>query len=719
MPQLMTTERQQALTTGAQAADPLAALIQSAEAGTLNRPVLNQQALSLARSFLSPKDFKDLVEGLTKQQELAAGPKPDIKVAGDAIYSVAGGRATQLVAPKPEKPTQFTGEAATIALSTFGTADPTKLSPEQLAQIPKLIQDQRMAVAAAGRPSVDVKVGEGAASLLLKSQIERVNATQTAADAAAQTLRTTAGLKPLIEEGVFSGPLSGQATVVARLASSLGVTGRNTQELLNRTSEAMQGLARLELQAAEAMRGQGAITENERSLIARAAGGNLAQFTSGEVKTLLNALEKTSQFTIGSHRRQVDALRKILPEEARPYADAFTTDLTVTLTDGSTHLYENVPESVTREQVMQRASKDFSNREVVDVSRVSYAEMGPGEVALRGVAALPRSVGKMVGDIASAVMSPVQTGKAVLDVAAGTLQNILPERLVQAIGEDRAAREAASRVAQMYADRYGSVDAVKKVIATDPASFMADVSTVLTGGAMAAGRVPAVSGALSTAASYVDPLSLTAKAAGTGLRVAGSAVPNILGMTTGAGREAVEQAFQAGREGGARAQQFTENLRSQVPMTDVLGIAKQNLEQFRADRGAMYRANIANIQGDKTVLSFSGIDNALQNAFDKVMFKGKVKNQEAVDRLNEIKTMIDDWKAQNPADFHTAEGLDALKQSIGQVVEKVQPRTQADMVVKNVYNSVKSEIVKQAPTYAKTMQAYTEATDQIREIERA
>ena len=322
MPQLMTTGLQQA----ERAADPIGALLQTIEAGTTNQPMLNQQALNLARSFLSPKDFKDLVEGLTKQQELVTGPKPDIKVAGDAIYSVTGGQATQLVAPKPEKPTQFTGEAATIALSTFGTADPTKLSPEQLAQIPKLIQDQRMAVAAAGRPSVDVKVGEGAASLLLKSQIERVNATQTAADAAAQTLRTTAGLKPLIEEGVFSGPLSGQATVVARLASSLGVTGRNTQELLNRTSEAMQGLARLELQAAEAMRGQGAITENERSLIARAAGGNLAQFTSGEVKTLLNALEKTSQFTIGSHRRQVDALRKILPEEARPYADAFTTE---------------------------------------------------------------------------------------------------------------------------------------------------------------------------------------------------------------------------------------------------------------------------------------------------------------------------------------------------------------------------------------------------------
>ena len=54
MPQLVTTERQQALTTGAQAADPLAALIQSADAGTLNQPAINQAALSTLRGALDP-----------------------------------------------------------------------------------------------------------------------------------------------------------------------------------------------------------------------------------------------------------------------------------------------------------------------------------------------------------------------------------------------------------------------------------------------------------------------------------------------------------------------------------------------------------------------------------------------------------------------------------------------------------------------------------------
>jgi hypothetical protein len=41
------------------------------------------------------------------------------------------------------------------------------------------------------------------------------------------------------------------------------------------------------------------------------------------------------------------------------------------------------------------------------------------------------------------------------------------------------------------------------------------------------------------------------------------------------------------------------------------------------------------------------------------------------------------------------------------------------MVGNDVYNSVKSEITKQAPEYAKTMKDYIAASDQIKEIERA
>ena len=394
-------------------------------------------------------------------------------------------------------------------------------------------------------------------------------------------------------------------------------------------------------------------------------------------------------------------------------------DITITFSDGSTHVYENVPGNVSREQILQRASSDFANKSIADVNRVSYGEMGAMEVGERAAKAFPKSLGKMVGDIASAITSPIQTGKVVLDVAAGALQNILPESVVQAIGEDKASREAANAVAQMYKQRYGSTEEVKKLIATDPAAFMADVSTVLTGGAMATARAPAIAAPLSAAAGYVDPLSLVAKTGAAAVKGVGAVAPSTLGMTTGVGREAIEQAYAAGKEGGARATQFAENLRGKANMTDVLDIAKQNLEQLRSDRSAIYKSNMQNIKGDTTILDFAGIDKALQSAESKVLFKGQVKNVDAAERLNEVRKMVNDWKSLNPADFHTPEGLDALKQQIGQVLEKTTPRTQSDLVVKEIYNAIKSEINRQAPTYSKTMKAYSEASDQILEIERA
>ncbi len=342
-----------------------------------------------------------------------------------------------------------------------------------------------------------------------------------------------------------------------------------------------------------------------------------------------------------------------------------------------------------------------------------------GEVARGAVTNFVPSLGNMIGDIVSAISSPLQTGKAILDVGAGALQNILPEKLVQLIGEDKASRDAANKVGQFYMDRYGSQEAVKKVIATDPAGFLADVSTVLTGGAMATTKAPMVSSALSRTASIVDPLALTARTATAGLTGAGKVAENVLGATTGVGKEAISQAFRAGAEGGQTGKQFTSNLRGQADMMDVLDVAKQNLEQLRKDRSQTYQANMANIKGDKTVLSFDGIDKALDDAFGQVSFKGQVKNQDAAAKIQEAKDIIDAWKKLDPAEYHTPEGIDALKQSVGQILETVQPRTRSDTVMKGIYNSIKSEITSQAPTYAKTMKAYTDATEQIQEIQRA
>jgi hypothetical protein len=137
-----------------------------------------------------------------------------------------------------------------------------------------------------------------------------VEGTFNKAQAAQNTLSTIATIKPLIKGEVFSGPLSESEATISRLGAKFGITSGTTQEKLNATTQAMQGLAQLELQAAEAMKGQGAITDFERSLIARAAGGDLAKLTQKEVLGLLGALEKVSQKKITTHKTNLERLRK-------------------------------------------------------------------------------------------------------------------------------------------------------------------------------------------------------------------------------------------------------------------------------------------------------------------------------------------------------------------------------------------------------------------------
>jgi hypothetical protein len=141
-----------------------------------------------------------------------------------------------------------------------------------------------------------------------KGVVEDTRNTFAQAKSAANSIKTIQRLKPIIQAGVYEGALAGAPRAIDQLATALGVTGKNTQEKLQRTAVAMQGLASLELTAAEAMKGQGAITENERTLIARAAGGNLRDFTSGEVQALLSSLEKVAQQKIDTHQMNFETM---------------------------------------------------------------------------------------------------------------------------------------------------------------------------------------------------------------------------------------------------------------------------------------------------------------------------------------------------------------------------------------------------------------------------
>ena len=208
-----------------------------------------------------------------------------------------------------------------------------------------------------------------------------------------------------------------------------------------------------------------------------------------------------------------------------------------------------------------------------------------------------------------------------------------------------------------------------------------------------------------------------ARAAGSMLgKGATGAIKHTLGMTTGTGGNSVATAYKSGLEGGTS---FLDNMRGDVPMTDVLQSAKSALGKMRLDRSAQYKAGMAGVSADKSVIDFAPIDKAVSSLRSMGNYKGQVINKNASGTVDEISGLVSQWKSLDPAEFHTPEGLDALKQAINDVRDTTQFGTAARKAADTAYNAVKNEITAQAPTYSKVMKDYSQASETLSEVERA
>jgi hypothetical protein len=165
-------------------------------------------------------------------------------------------------------------------------------------------------------PVTNINTGGGKLSDVLSTNAaNQLDASYTQANAALGTLNTVNNVRPLLEQELFNGPLSQSAMFVSQLGQSLGVGGETSQEMLQNTVVAMQGLAEFELLAAQAMRGQGALSDKERALISRASAGDLGSMNQGQVKELIDALEKTANYRIQSHQNTLARYTNVLKDD--------------------------------------------------------------------------------------------------------------------------------------------------------------------------------------------------------------------------------------------------------------------------------------------------------------------------------------------------------------------------------------------------------------------
>lgn len=112
------------------------------------------------------------------------------------------------------------------------------------------------------------------------------------------------------------------------------------------------------------------------------------------------------------------------------------------------------------------------------------------DTAVEAVQNVPGSAIEFGKGIVQAVTNPLDTAGALLDLAAGTLNRAVPAPVREFVDKydwnpEASARavRTAQQVGGVYRQRYGSEEALKRTIAKDPVGAMADLSTLLTGGA--------------------------------------------------------------------------------------------------------------------------------------------------------------------------------------------------------------------------------------------
>jgi hypothetical protein len=177
-----------------------------------------------------------------------------------------------------------------------------------------------------------------------------------------------------------------------------------------------------------------------------------------------------------------------------------------------------------------------SKGRILDASTVKFDDAPPPSV-------IPRSLGQRLREvpgniIPSATNFAVNTvrgldprnGKALGDIAAGGVEKGLDMIIGKKAGTGKEEPAFDAFVTGMK-DRYGGWENVKKTMAEDPVGFLADISSVFSGGAGIAEKagIESAAAAARTGASFTNPVSLATKPIAAGAnRIAATKAPEWL-----------------------------------------------------------------------------------------------------------------------------------------------------------------------------------------------
>lgn len=254
-------------------------------------------ALTYAMQSSSPT-LKGIAVDYLKTREVAPG--------GSLVRGGFGSTGMSTVFQAPEKlPAEIQSAAAILGLDK---KNPMEWTPQER----KAIEQKVVQLKQAGAPSVSVSTGKDLAGQV--GDIMKNSA--TSAQGAYQTVQSADKILSAVDKA-YTGKGAEVRLTAAQLADTLGVNGKDSQEKLNNTRQIMQETAKLALAAPP--RGQGAVSDYERALFAKAAGGDV-NLTPSELRLIANRAKEGAQYTIQSHQQKLKAMANN-PETAQlvPY----------------------------------------------------------------------------------------------------------------------------------------------------------------------------------------------------------------------------------------------------------------------------------------------------------------------------------------------------------------------------------------------------------------
>lgn len=208
------------------------------------------------------------------------------------------------VIPKPSNPTQLADLVA--ERDKFPAGDPRRKYWDDMIAKTTTHQPAATQIVNTGKPLLtEMATGLG----------KQLDSSRSNALAGLDTISGAQKIQTLLDSGqVVAGPLADARIVARQIGQVLGVGGKSNDETLANTRSAIQQLAQFELDAAQGMKGQGTLTESERVILRKAAGGEIT-FTVPELSKLSRTLEERARKRIRAHNMDVERL-KTFPEAA-------------------------------------------------------------------------------------------------------------------------------------------------------------------------------------------------------------------------------------------------------------------------------------------------------------------------------------------------------------------------------------------------------------------